>query len=255
MTTLSRHQRMLVQCAPISEEHVNDRSMRAALHRARKSEKFATQQKFDRAVGQLVRTIPIPQEITEWVPPEAFISKPQRGWKRLATNPAILATGLAIIVIAVVVISHVVDRMNRFPGESTARRLLGVAASTHSMMLDPVKTSAGALGDFFFMKHRLAHYDVPPEFADLRTLGTRVFDDEEGERVAQVWAVEKRMQFFLFPAERDPKSGAVKHFNGWRFIDQEGWAGVVQEANGVCFMASLRGRQKDLAPYIGKSKE
>ena len=252
MSTLSRHQRILIQCAPISESHVTDRSMRVALHRAQKTEEFATQQNFDRAIGELVGAIPIPQEITEWVPPDAFISRPQRSWKRLLMNPAILATLLAVLVIAVVSTYHVVDRMNRFPGEATARRLLTVAASTHSMMLDPVKTNAGAVGDLFFMKHRLAHYDVPPEFADLRTLGTRVFDDEEGQRVGQIWVVEKRMQFFLFPAERDVKNGTIKHFEGWRFINQEGWAGVVSERNGVCFMASLRGRQKDLAPYVAK---
>jgi hypothetical protein len=256
MISLSRHQRMLVQCAPISDARVNDRRMRVALNRARKTEEFATQQNFDRAVAELVRAIPIPREITEWVPPEAFISPPQRGWKKLARNPAILATGIAIGVITVVGISHIVDRMNRFPGEPTARRLLTVASSTHSMMLDPVKTNAGSLGDLFFMKHRLMHYDVPPEFADLRTLGVRVFDDEEGQRVAQVWVVEKRMQFFLFPAERDVKTGAVRHFDGWRFVTtQEGWTGVLREQNGVCFMASLRGRQRDLAPYISKEKE
>jgi hypothetical protein len=122
------------------------------------------------------------------------------------------------------------------------------------MMLDPVKTNAGALGDLFFMKHRLSHYDVPMEFADLRTLGARVFDDEEGQRVAQVWVVERRMQFFLFPAERDVKTGATRHFNDWRSITQEGWSGVVKEENGVCFMACLRGRQKDLAPYVAKTR-
>ena len=89
-------------------------------------------------------------------------------------------------------------------------------------MLDPVKTEAGALGDLFYMKHRLNHYDVPPEFADFKTLGCRVFDDEEGHRVAQIWVVEKRMQFFLFPAERDPKSGTVRGFSGWRYVEQEG---------------------------------
>jgi len=123
------------------------------------------------------------------------------------------------------------------------------------MMLDPVKTDAGALGDFFFMKDRLAHYDVPPEFADLRTIGCRVFDDEEGQRIAQVWVVEKHMQFFLFPAERDPKTGKAREFSGWHYVDQERWTGVVKEQNGVCFMAALRGGEKDLAPYVSKSKD
>ena len=93
-------------------------------------------------------------------------------------------------------------------------------------MLDPIKTDAGALGDLFFMKHRLEHYDVPPEFADLRTLGCRVFDDEEVHQVAQIWFVEKRMQFFLFPAERDAKTRRARNFPAgvmWIRKDGRGW--------------------------------
>jgi hypothetical protein len=251
---LSRSQRMLVQCAPISDERVSDRAMRAALHRARKSEEFAAQRNFDRAIAALVGAIPIPADITEFIPSEALIA-PRPTWKKQVRNPAFLATGIAVAVIAAVAVFQLVERMNRFPGEVTARRLLTTASSTHSMMLDPVKTNAGALGDFFFMKHRLAHYDVPSEFADLRTLGCRVFDDEDGQRIAQIWVVEKRMQFFLFPGERDPKSGKAREFSGWRYVDQERWTGVVKEQNGVCFMAALRGGERDLTPYIAKSKE
>jgi hypothetical protein len=252
---LSRKEKMLVHCAPIREERVDDRSLRTALHRARKTEAFALQQNFDKTATALVQAIPIPQEITDWIPPDTFIAPTRRAWKKYAQNPAFLATGIAVLVIAIIAIFQLVDRLNRFPGEPTARRLLTTASSTHAMMLDPVKTDAGALGDFLFMKHRLVHYDVPQEFAELKTLGCRVFDDEEGQRVAQVWVVEKKMQFFLFPVERDPKTGKARSFSGWRPIEQERWAGVVKEQNGVCFMAALRGSAKDLAPYISKKKE
>ena len=252
---LSRKEKMLVHCAPIREERVDDRALRMALDRARKTEAFAIQQDFDKAATALVQAIPIPQEITDWIPTDTFIAPTRRPWKNYAQNPAFLATGIAVLVIAVVAIFQLVERMNRFPGEPTARRLLTTASSTRAMMLDPVKTDAGALGDFFFMKHRLVHYDVPPEFAELKTLGCRVFDDEEGQRVGQVWVVEKKMQFFLFPAERDAKTGKAREFSGWRPIEQEHWAGVVKEQNGVCFMATLRGSAKDLAPYISKKKE
>ena len=117
-----------------------------------------------------------------------------------------------------------------------------------------MSVDAGTLGDLFFMKHQLEHYDVPPEFADFRTIGARVFDDEDGHRVAQIWVVEKKIQFFLFPAERDPKTGAVREFSGWRTVEQESWAGVVREKNGVCFMAALHGRPIDLAPYLPKAR-
>src|ERR1700724_541727 len=252
---LSRRDKMLLHCAPLREEHVADRALRTALHRARKTPAFAVQQSFDRAATALVHAIPIPQEIIDWIPADTYIAPTRRPWKKYAQHPAFLATGIAVVVIAIVGTFQLVDRLNRFPGEVTALRLLTTASSNKPMMLDPVKTNAGALGDFLFMKHRLVHYDVPPEFEDLKTLGCRVFDDEEGQRVAQVWVVEKKMQFFLFPAERDPKSGKAKEFSGWRSVEQERWAGVVKEQNGVCLMAALRGSGKDLAPYTSKKKE
>ena len=253
---LSRRHRMLVHCAPITDERVDDRALRVALHRARKTEEFALQQDFDKAAAALVYAIPIPNEITEWMPTETFVAPPRRD---LRDRPASYRHGdvwspfVSMREPLSVQDQHFVDcagsgRRPATDGES------GLAV-VRVLEADSVKTDAGALGDFFFMKHRLAHYDVPPEFADLKTLGCRVFDDEEGQRVAQVWVVEKKMQFFLFPAERDPKTGKAREFSGWRHIDQERWAAVVKEQNGVCFMAALRGSDKDLAPYVSKKKE
>jgi len=170
-------------------------------------------------------------------------------------NPAVLAISIAVLVIAGVFVFHLIGRLNDFPGLATARKLLTVAGSTRSVTLDPVNADAGTLSDLFFMKHGLEHYDVPPEFADFRTIGCRVFDDDESRRIAQIWVAEKRMQFFLFPAERDIKTGAVLRFPGWRYVHQEDWVGAVTEHNGVCFMAALRGREKDLAPYVSGAKQ
>ncbi len=252
---LSRQQRILVHCAPISDEHVSDRAMRAAIFRARGTDEFANQQSFDRAVTALVEAIPIPADVAEWFSREDLVPRRKWSWKKTARNPAVVAIGIALAVIAGVFAFQFSEHLHDFPGIGTARKLLGVAGSTKSVMLDPMKVDAGTLGDLFFMKHQLEHYDVPPEFADFRTLGCRVFDDEEGHRVAQIWIVEKKMQLFLFPAEKDPKSGAVRDFSGWRNVEQEGWAGVVREKNGVCFMAALRGSARDLAPYLAKAKE
>jgi hypothetical protein len=47
----------------------------------------------------------------------------------------------------------------------------------------------------------------------------------------------------------------VLAFPGWRYVHQEGWVGAVTEHNGVCFMAALRGREKDLEPYLSGPKQ
>jgi hypothetical protein len=251
---LSRRQRDLLNCAPTSEERVRDRPMRAVIFRAGKSSEFVNQQNFDRSVAALVRAIPIPPETAEWFSTD-LISPSKWTWKKTVRNPAVLAIGIALVVIAGVLVFQFVARLNDFPGSATARKLLAIAGSTRSVLLDPVNADAGTLSDLFFMKHGLEHYDVPAEFADFRTIGCRVFDDDESRRIAQIWVAEKRMQFFLFPAERDVKTGAVLKFPGWRYVHQENWIGAVTQHNGVCFMAALRGREKDVAPYIPKTKQ
>jgi hypothetical protein len=229
--------------------------MRAVVSREDGSDGFVNQQNFDRAVAELIRLVPIPAESAEWFLDKGAIRGPKWTWRRIVLNPAVLAISIALLVIAGVFTFQVLGRLNDFPGSATARKLLAVAGSTRSVTLDPVSAEAGTLSDLFFMKHGLEHYDVPDEFADFRTIGCRVFDDDESQRIAQIWVAEKRMQFFLFPAERDTKTGAVLAFPGWRYVHQEGWIGAVTEHNGVCFMAVLQGREKDLEPYLSGPKQ
>jgi hypothetical protein len=155
-----------------------------------------------------------------------------------------------LAVIAVVAWIKFDEQMHAFPGTATAKKLLSVAAMTRPSEFEPVQTEAGTLNDLFFMKYRLEHYDVPPEFARQRTIGVRVFDDDEAGQVAQIGLAEKRMQLFLFPARRDSKTGKPEEFEGWRYIEQEGWTGAVEARKGILFMAAVRGPKKDLAPYL-----
>jgi hypothetical protein len=247
---LSRRHRAFLNCAPIGPQKEMDRAMRSAVTRAAASTEFVNQQNFDRAVAELVRLVPIPPETAEWFSEKDLAVAPKWTWKNIVRNPAVLAISIAVLVIAGVFVWQLLTRLNEFPGAAAARKLLSVASSTRPVMLDPVSTEAGTLSDLFFMKHGLEHYDVPEEFADFRTIGCRVFEDEESRRIAQIWLAEKRMQLFLFPAERDTKTGAVLRFPGWRYVRQEGWVGAVKEHSGVCFMAALRGRDADLEPYI-----
>ena len=255
---LSSREKALTRIAPITEKAHTDRRMRIAILRMKRrsvtATEFSQQQAFDRAINGLVQAIPVSTEIAEWFRNEKLIPQKKRSWKKAIRNPVVLSIALAMVVIAGVFVSNILERMNDFPGSSTARKLLTVASSTRGNQLERVETNAGALSDLFFMKYRLEHYDVPSEFAAVRTAGSRVFDDEEAGRVAQISVPEKRMQFFLFPAERDPKTGAPRAFEGWRYVEHEGWTGAVQMRAGVCFMAAIRGEQKDLEPYLTAAK-
>ena len=253
---LSKRERTLARIAPISEGASTDRRMRVAVLRARRKtgmpRQFDLQQAFDKAIAGLVKDIPVSAEIAEWFRNEKLIPQSKRSWRKMVRNPAVLSVGLAVLVITGVVVLTLMQRMKEFPGSGTARKMLTIAASMRGVSLDPVEAEAGSLGDFLFMKFRLEHYDVPPEFGNLRTAAYRLFDDDEGHRVVQITVPDRRMQLFLFPAARNPKDKRPMEFSGWRFVEHEGWTGAVQVKSGVIFMAALRGEQKDLAPYLAK---
>ena len=150
----------LAQCAPITEKATLDRATRIAVQRARRGKRaaeFARQQTFDRAVAALVQTIPVGPEVAEWFANESLVPVVRSAWRKIAFNPAVLSIALAVAVIAGIFAYRVHEHLRDFPEAARARKLLTVAASTRSVLLDPVKTQAGALGDLFFMKHRLEH--------------------------------------------------------------------------------------------------
>ena len=74
----------------------------------------------------------------------------------------------------------------------------------------------------------------------------------KGNRVAQIMLPEKRMQFFLFPAARNPKDAKPMEFEGWRYIEHEGWSGAVRVKAGICFMAATRGDRKVLEAFVAR---
>ncbi|MEO6872821.1 MAG: hypothetical protein ABI233_11455 [Chthoniobacterales bacterium] len=257
---LSRRKRALLECAPISDNPPNDRAMRSALESARTIPEAAasltTQQRFDQALAALVAKIEVPKAAEEWFVNVALIKGAKRNWKKTARHPAILATALAVLVMAGVSVFFLVERMHEFPGSATAKKLLVVAASTRRSQLDPLNTDAINLGDYFFMKYQLEHFDVPMVLADLRATGARVFEDDDGHPVAQVALAESGMQFFLYPSDGGGARAAPKKSNQkWRYVENEGWVGGVEVRNGVCFMIAMRGNKKDLKPYLAERQK
>ena len=233
--------------------------MRSALESARTIPEAAAsltaQQQFDQALATLAQDIPIPQEAAEWFVNGTLVQSAKRNWKRTARHPAILATVLAILVLAGIAIFYFVERLHEFPGSETAQKLLVYANTTRRYQFDPLNTDAINLGDYFFMKSQLEHYDVPMRFADFRARGARVFDDEDGHRVAQVVLAENGVQFFLYPAEKTTAPAASNPGRPvWRYVEGDAWTGAVQERDGVCFMIAMHGSEEELRSYLSDPK-
>src|SRR6266702_6723714 len=117
---LLRRQRALLNCAPISQDGLADRSMRSAVYRAAASADFVNQQNFDRAIAELVRRIPIPPETAEWFSEKDLAVGSKWTWKKMARNPAVLAISIAVVVIAGVSVFQVLRSLNQPPGSTPA---------------------------------------------------------------------------------------------------------------------------------------
>ena len=144
-----------------------------------------------------------------------------------------------------------VERLQEFPGSETAKKMLAVASNARRAQFEPLSTDAINLGDYFFMKFQLEHFDVPMRFADFRASGARVFEDEDGHRVAQVVLAESGVQFFLYPAEKTGTQASPSPGRSiWRYVTSEGWAGAVEDRDGVCFMIAMRGSEEELRSYL-----
>ncbi len=254
---LSRRKRALIEVAPISDAPPSNRAMRSALESARTIPEAAAsltaQQQFDQALASLVGRIQIPQAAAEWFVNANLIRGEKRSWIKTARHPAILATALAVLVMTGIGIFFFVERLHEFPGSETAKRLLVFASAARRYQFEPLNTDAINLGDYFFMKSQLEHYDVPMQFADFRARGARVFDDEDGHRVAQIVLAEKAVQFFLYPADKTanrstPKPGARPE---WGYVEVDHWAAAVLERDGVCFMIAMHGTEEELRTYLG----
>ena len=255
---ISRRRRALLECAPITEAVDNDRAMLSALKRAKtvNAEELERQQNFDRAIAALVGKIPIPPEIEQWFGTENLFAGEKRNWIKTALQPAILAIGLALLVMAAIFVFTFMEHLHDFPGSATAKKMLVLAKSARRSQFEPLNTDAINLGDYFFMKYQLEHFEIPMGFADFRATGARIFEDEDGHRIAQVELAESGMQFFLFAAERGPSARSpAPEFSGWQYVEGEGWTGAVQEHNGVYFMVAMRGSKQDLEPYLSLGKK
>ena len=80
----------------------------------------------------------------------------------------------------------------------------------------------------------------------------RVFEDEDGHRVAQVVLADKGCSsFFTRRTSRHGRATPKPDTRPtWGYVEAENWAGAVQEHDGVCFMIAMHGTEDELRAYL-----
>jgi hypothetical protein len=169
--------------------------------------------------------------------------------RRARPRTILLAVGVGLIATICAVVFLISDRLNSFDGAERIIELLDTANNLTGDEFEAVETKAGDLEDWFFLKHSLEHYAVPKQFADIKTVGCRVFKFN-GATVAQIMAVaDKEVLFYMFPSD----DLGIKVPNGhWEIVEDENWVGGITGVNDGCFLVAFKGSKDDMKEFLAK---
>jgi hypothetical protein len=172
--------------------------------------------------------------------------------RRARPRTILVAVGVGLIATVCMVIFLISDRLNSFEGADRISDLLESANNLTGDEFEAVETNAGNLQDWFFLKHGLEHYAVPKQFANIKTVGCRVFKFD-GATVAQIMAVtDKEVLLYMFPS----RDLGIKVRNGkWEIIEDDKWVGGVTGIDKTCFLVAFKGTKDDMKEFLSTSAQ
>jgi hypothetical protein len=159
----------------------------------------------------------------------------------------LFAVGVGLVATLCMVIFLISDRLNSFEGADRISELLESANALTGDEFEAVETRAGDLQDWFFLKHGLEHYAVPKQFANVKTVGCRVFKFE-GATVAQIMAVtDKEMLLYIFPSH---DLGIRIRKGKWEVVEDDKWVGGATGINDSCFLVAFKGSKDEMKEFL-----
>ena len=166
---------------------------------------------------------------------------------RVAAGVGAVAVGVGLVATLCMVIFLISDRLNSFEGADRIGELLESANTLTGDEFEAVETKAGDLEDWFFLKHGLEHYAVPKQFANIKTVGCRVFKFD-GATIGQIMAVtDKEVLFYIFPSH---DLGIKIRKGKWEIVEDEKWVGGATGNNDSCFLVAFKGNKDDMKEFL-----
>ena len=166
---------------------------------------------------------------------------------RARPRTILFAVGVGLVATVCMVIFLISDRLNSFEGADRISELLDSANDLTGDEFEAVETKAGDLQDWFFLKHGLEHYAVPKQFANIKTVGCRVFKFN-GATVAQIMAVaDKEILLYMFPSN---ELGIKIRKGKWEIVEDERWVGGVTGINNTCFLVAFQGNRDEMKEFL-----
>jgi hypothetical protein len=159
----------------------------------------------------------------------------------------LFAVGVGMVATLCMVIFLISDRLNSFEGADRISELLESANTLTGDEFEAVETRAGDLQDWFFLKHGLEHYAIPKPFANIKTVGCRVFKFN-GATVAQIMAVtDKEILLYIFPSH---DLGIRIRKGKWEIVEDDKWVGGATGVNDTCFLVAFKGSKDEMKEFL-----
>ena len=218
------------------------KAVRAASKSPKGEAEVASQTALDRRLHEEIEAVELPDDLA--LPEMAALTK--RGFRSLIRQPAVLAIGLAILVVVGVVVFTTVRKLDDFPGKDTVAELIEGTDEMNGMELEPITpTEVGKLGDWFLLKG-FEGFSVPPELAHAVAIGCRVYK-HDGAPIAQV-ALDRQSALLLVFEAADLK--VVLDSAAWHVFQQEDWAVAVRGDGKNCYVVTFLGDTDDMAGLL-----
>lgn len=181
------------------------------------------------------------EELEEQEEPADRPTKPAR------PRTILFAVGVGLAATLCMVIFLISDRLNSFEGADRISELLESANNLTGDEFEAVETRAGDLQDWFFLKHGLEHYAVPRQFANIKTVGCRVFKFD-GASVAQIMAVtDKELLLYMFPSH---DLGIKIRGGKWEIVEDDKWVGGATGIDDTCFLVAFKGNKDEMKEFL-----
>lgn len=199
---------------------------------------------FERQWHREVEAIEFPSGLT--LPDLAGPSSPRL--RSLLRQPAVLAIGVALLVVLGVVFFAAVRKIDDFPGKELVAEMIEEPGAFDASKMEKIEAAeAGSLGDWFLLKG-FDNFSVPPELEHARTVACRVYK-YEGHPVAQLALSRQDALLLVFHCtEMKVPLDSLQ----WYIYQQDDWAVATRGDGKNCYVVAFVGNSDDMGALLHK---
>lgn len=161
---------------------------------------------------------------------------------------ATFAAVCGILVILGFAVWTVMERMEKFPGRESVERMLAATSKMSGVELEPMATTSGTLGDWFYMRG-FEGYTLPPEIGALPVVGSRVLRIDE-HPIAQLLVEHGDLPVGIYVFRAGDFGVQIPETGMWRILDKEEWTAGLRRDGGICYMVAMRASKENLQVFL-----